>query len=177
MSAVQRVPQYSKSTDAEVLAAVDEMDNGYARFAQAAHGLAQKYGGPDANPIVRTFFRSNVVGIACKDRPTDGRWKKGPAGWGWAPWRTNPVAAEFDALTHEPPALPGFPGAVHSAYDADGRHRMSVPNPFLHDGAAWVGFSWQPERGDQDQGVGPQWVEVLASEFHAARESAEAARS
>lgn len=48
----------------------------------------------------------------------------------------------------------------------DGFTLFVNPTPFLHDGAAWVVMDHKPREGE----FGEQWVEVLASAAHAARE-------
>jgi|GEM_PF-3139052 len=176
-----RVLQYAKTTDPDVLAAVAEGERIRLEFNQAALAFAEKHASPGDEPtaIVDHFAGSRrVVGIHSTEKPTSGRWTRGYSGRGWRPYKSNAAYDEMAALHRRAPEVPGAPTMVDGEYRSDGSHMSYFPAVFAVDGAAYFGMGGLPakEQHGRDAEVGPQWTEILGSEFMAAKEACEAQR-
>jgi len=165
-----RLFQFAKSTDPAVIATIERNRQGRYDWQKRACAFATAHGAKDGSFYPTSFGgRWDVLAINTKDEPTTGRWKRMRRGW--APYRNNPLAKEMDAIRFTCEPVPGLPSLLHSAEDPDWRHYVMTPTPFVHDGVAWLGLSHAPVDSDRNESFGPQWVECLASEYHAAREA------
>lgn len=160
---------YLTSTEPEVLATVERNREGRKEFIRRALAWAEERGAD-------SFFPSGFAGtLAVRGLPIKpegfGRWTKGDhRGCHWPYANNEPERTVMKALTFQQETVPGLPGALHSVTDADGRSYLMYPTPFVHDGAAWVSYSHQPESGEVEK-IGPQWSECLASAYHIAHEA------
>jgi hypothetical protein len=166
-------PQYAKSADPEVVAAITRNREMRRELHKAGLALAAKYGS-DSYSASGFAGRLSIAGV--KHKPEGhGQWKRTRGGY-WAPYKRNPIAREFAALTRQEEAVPGLPEVVYGRYNRDGTQTLYTPMPFVYGDVAWVGFHEAPQAKDSG-GIfgrdewGDQWVEVLASEFFAAREA------
>ncbi len=168
-----KVPQYLRSDDPEVVAAVEANEAGVQAWAERAWAFAQKYGVPDrpgteAKPLVRTSFGDYRVTGVSGEQPDVGKWRRLKNG-GWAPYARNPVSAEMAQVAFRRGPVPGLPEMVTGSDGSAslGGIVMMWPVPFVEGGAVWVKFS---TAGVSASEVGPQWREVLGSQVMGAYE-------
>ena len=166
---INRIPQYLKSVDPEVLEILSENEAGTNAWAKAAHEFGQKYGVPrtdggEVHVLIRTAFGDYRVTGVSGAMPTAGKWRKLQNGW--APYAKNPITKEMGEIRFTPRRVPGLPTMVYGSESRDGLLLMT-PTPFLYDGVAWLKLS---APGTANEEVGPQWTEVLGSEVMAAHE-------
>lgn len=161
------LPQYMASSDPDVLEAVRENTRRREAFFVAIREWAGELDVDNAG------FLSSHEGLHATDVPTKpegrGDWTK--AGGGWRPFRSN--KAEWERI-HEVNVkwlpVPGLPENVWSEKDRDGSCMRMFPQPFEHDGRAWVGYPHPPAREKRNGQLDPRWSEVLTSDFYAARD-------
>jgi hypothetical protein len=128
---------------------------------------------------VRVFtagLEISVAGIHLPEKPVG--WVSAGDG-AYRPGKRSPRYAEMAALTWKPLPVPGLPPYLSAtSHDRSGSFWMLHPRPFVALGAAWVLLARQPDRESfaSDSGFGEQWIEVKASEAHAAKESFEDAQ-
>ena len=161
------IPQYGKSMDPATVDAVRRFWAAHDAARDRLVAFAKEHSAAET-PGVYAGLRMghfSADGITGPVREGRGRWKR--QGRGWAPYKNNPLRAEFVAAQAKLPEVPGLPAAVMAE-----NYFMSAA-PFIWDGAAWSGFSHAPT--DRSSGVGG-WVEALASEFHRAKEGYLASR-
>lgn len=168
------IPQYSQSTDPEVLAVIARNAETLQDFRRRADEFARKYGSTTGTFYVSGMGGTTALcGISARAKPTQGQWTRTYSGNGWRPFKNNPAWKEMDAIEHRREAIPGLPEIVHSVGIGDGRRYIMTPHPFVHEGTAWLGFNHAPDPNDSgNKDFGPQWVEVKTSEYYAAREAA-----
>lgn len=168
-------PQYAKTTDPAVLAAVGANSVGWKAFHDSACAFAIANGVEGGSYYPGSFAGSHRVrALGGEQRPTTGRWKAGYGGYGWLPFKSNPLHAELEAIRFEEESLPGLPDMIDGPYLPNGSHVLYTPKPFIWGGAVYVGFSGAPvDRGRRNQPDPSEggWVEILGSEFHAAKEA------
>ena len=172
MTATTTIFQYAKSTNPDVLALVERNTEGWRAFKDAACAFASRHGAEKGTFVPSNAFgswRIAAIGNAATPKPTEGRWKRGPGGRGWVPFKNSPLAGEMEAIAFWSETAPGYPEIVESAYDADFSHRIGAAIPFAVDGVAYVGFGFIPadDRKKGDPAAGG-WVEITGSEFQAA---------
>lgn len=172
-------PQYAETHDPAVIAAIEQNRLGVLEFHDRACKFAQAQG-----VEAGTYYPSSFAGLHCiraiggDAKPTTGRWKAGYGGYGWLPYKNNPLTAEFEGLKFSEADVPGLPVLVDGPYQRSGGHVVATPRPFVHAGAAYVGFSFMPiDTGSpspkpEDGG----WVEIKASEYFTAAEAEDARR-
>lgn len=167
-------PQYAKTTDPAVIAIVEANKAGWREHHEKACAFAIANGVPDGAYYPSNFAGTNRVhAIGGDKRPTTGQWKRGGRGYGWAPYKNSPLHAELEAIRFDAASLPGLPDMVDGPYLPNGSHVWYTPQPFIWAGAVWVGFSGQPrdtERASDPDPADGGWTEILASEYHAAKE-------
>lgn len=61
------------------------------------------------------------------------------------PWKNNPLASEMEKISFRFETPAGYPPMVRSGIYVDGTQRVSVADPFVVNGTAYVGFSFVPE--------------------------------
>ena len=168
-------PQYAKSTSPTVLAAHAADREAWGDYQRRSHEFATRMGVPDGERIVGSGFGTQYVAALPGEKPTDGRWKRHHNADGWVPWANNPLAAEFAALRHSFATLPGMPGLLRMG--APGYRTLIVsPAQFERDGTIYAAYSdYEPAAAQVRPVDGVEWVEIPASEFHAAKEAVEAA--
>lgn len=167
-------PQYAKTTNPDVLATVARNQEGLAVFRAAACAFAEAHGAEKGAYYPSSFAGGHRVrAIAGDEKPKTGRWKRGYGGYGWLPFKNDPLHDKLMAIRFEEESLPGLPDMLRGPYLPDGRHMLYSPQPFLWGGAIYVGFSGAPVDDDTRQPdiTDGGWVEILASEYHAAREA------
>lgn len=164
-------PQYASTTDPEVLAVIRRNQKGFQEFRERAFAFATAQGAPDGAYYGSSFGGSHTISaIGGKEKPTTGQWKNGYRA-GWLPFKNNPLAQELEAIRFDEEKVPGLPQLLESA-TRDGARRVASPLVFVLDDIAFSGASFLPEdSGDRNNPNDGGWVEIKASEFHAALES------
>lgn len=169
------IPQYMASEAPEVLWAVRENERRRKAFFVAIREWADEMGVDNAG------FLSTHTGLFATDLPKKpegrGEWTQ-RSGW-WRPFKNNKAEwVRINRIHVQWEAIPGLPANVYSEESRDGGFMRMFPQPFEHDGRAWIGYPHPPAMGRRNEPLeGGQWVEVLASEFMAAKKShAEAAK-
>lgn len=162
------LPQYMVSDDPEVLSVVRENARRRKQFFRDIADWADEFGCDNAG------FMSSHEGLHVTDLPIKpegrGDWTKSYDGW--RPFKSN--KAEWDRILEinvKWVPVPGIPENVWSEKSRDGSCFRMFPQPFEHDGRAWVGYSNPPAREGRNGEMDSRWVEVLASEYVAASEA------
>lgn len=163
-----RFPQYASTVAPDVTATIEENRKGQQDIRDKALAFAKKYGGEDAGFRYSTFLGYRVTGIECDEKPAEGQWKTGRRGYGYAPYKNNPINDEFEKLAFSPKDVRGVPDLLHARESADGTQRVGCPTLFVLDGIAYSGSALTPIDAMPD---GSPWEEIKASEFHAAMEA------
>lgn len=161
-------PQYARSTDPDVIAAIERNADHEAEFRKKVAALSEKWTGDPGNGwINRGSGGSSFIGLRMTREQVEaapGQWKKPGRSGERRPYKSNPIAPEFSIRAkHE--TVPGRPDVLW------GENWMGAGALFVHDGAAWSGVGFVPINPADDR-----WAEVLASEFHAAKEAVKAAQ-
>ena len=165
---MMKYPQYAKTTASDVIETISANKAGEQEVRDRAFVFAKAHGGEYAGWYASTFFGYRVNAIECAEKPKSGRWTTGTKGRGWRPYVNNPLWEEFESLVFHPEPVRGIPGMLHSGFDSEGRARVGHPTVFVLDGVAWSGTLITPTDDMPDDSP---WVEVKASEFHAALET------
>lgn len=162
------LPQYMASSEPDVLKAVRENMCRRKAFFVAIREWADELGCDNAG------FMSSHKGLHVTDVPSKpegrGDWTK--AFGGWRPFKSN--KAEWERISEINVTwlpVPGLHENVWSEKDRDATCFRMFPQPFEHDGRAWVGYPHPPAREKRNGEMDPRWVEVLASEYAAAHEA------
>lgn len=169
------IPKYLRSTHPDVIDTIEANVEGRAQAHRKACEFAARFGAENGSHYGgHDSFTGGyrLSAIDTKERPTQGRWKKGPHGLGFAPYANNPLRAEMEAIAYSPTHVPGVPHIVL------GDGRIGGTAFFVQDGAAWARISFTDvtisSAADFDlESYG--WEEVLGSSWHAAAESHNAA--
>jgi hypothetical protein len=161
-----RFPQYAKSTDPEVLGAIRRNKVGEEEHHQKCLAFALANGVEKGEYYKNDWGSRSLRAVGGDTKPTTGRWKKGPGGYGWVPYKNNPLHEEFEDLFFRRERIPGHVDSYMS-----GSYYVT-PIVFEFDGAVWSGATRAPDddRGNKPLSEEGGWVEVKASEFHAAME-------
>jgi hypothetical protein len=167
------VPQYTSTTDPEVIAAIERNRQIGLAFHKSALAFAAKYGNPDhpayyGGREAESWY--SVSSIKCPNKPTTGRWTRGWRGQGWRPFKNTVEDHQMADIARQTESIPGVPERIDGPHEEDGRHWHLYPRPFVHDGVAWLGFSMCPNLAS-DETLGEQWSECLGSQLHAAHEA------
>ena len=155
---------YLTTTDPDVIATIRRNREAKERFMSRAHEWAAERGSEDGAFFPSTFAgRLSVRGLPIQPEGF-GRWTKGDArGCHW-PYRNNEDERRAMAsLSVTKEDVPGIPDALHAP------GYLLWPTPFEHLGTAWICYSQMLDAGEREK-IGAQWVECLASEWHAAHE-------
>lgn len=107
-------PQFLTSTDPRVLEQVMADDQGLTDLWDRAATLAQRTTGRASYLFSQLGSLVSVTALSVRPGAEHGRWKAGPGGHGWVPWASNPLRAEFEALTYTRPHLTGLPGSLRT---------------------------------------------------------------
>lgn len=168
------IPQYAKTTNPEVLAAVQANKDGFWEFHQRACDFAIAQGVEKGSYFPSSFAGSHHIrAIGGDTKPTTGQWKKGYGGYGWLPFKNNPLTQELEKISFKEADVPGLPSLVRGP-ERGWSHTIATPQPFILDGAVYVGFSFAPQDEDGTKQVEHEpygWVEILASEYAKAVET------
>lgn len=166
----RNVHPYMRSKHPDVLAAWGEIDTRWQAFCEGGSAWAEKYSGQERfmsnnNPLTYTFCSG--LPATDVDRSTlVGKWKKTSRGL-IAPYANSEAARE--APKYEPPTIPGRPGRFW------GGGFMGSGALFEHDGYLYSHVSIRDESGDDaldaEVMAAYGWEEILASEYHLAREA------
>lgn len=160
--------QYVRSVDPGVLAVVERNREGrHAASERIAEWAVRQGAAPDGR-----FWGGGmgILAVGSLDLPTKPEgWVAGTGGRGYRPHKRSAAYQEMEALTWKPEPVPGISGHFSAPRPEGGWGSTwwMIATPFLSFGAAWVMLSNMPTEGE----FGPQWVEVKASEAHAAREA------
>lgn len=162
------LPQYARSTDPDVIAAVERNRQHELEFHRKIQALSEKWTGePDNAWYNRGGGGSVLIGLRMTREQIEdaqGQWKKPDRNGAVRPYKSNSLSEEFSiAAKHED--VPGRPSLLW------GQNWMGGGSLFVLDGAAWSGVGFVPSAPSDER-----WTEVLASEFHAAVEAVNAAR-
>lgn len=178
MTTKKRTPQFAKSTDPDVIAAIEAQTYRAVAFLTRAVAFARVHGGKDAQASVWTGpaldgpgTHMRMTGITNCRRPSGGQWTKGRHGW--RPFKSNPLYQDMAAVAEELPGIPGLPNQVAGPTDRDGTRWTLYPDPFIQDGVAYFGLSKAPAVDQSRFGgnLGDQWSGVLASEYADAQDA------
>jgi hypothetical protein len=169
-------PQYARTTDHEVIAAVQVNQDGWRDFHQRACAFSLAQGVEKGAYIPSSFAGGHRVRALGGDvRPETGRWKQGYGGYGWLPFKNNQLHDELEAIKFDEADVPGLPAVIDGPYLPNGSHTIATPRPFIHDGAVYVGFNFRPVdmqyQNRQPQPEDGGWEEIKASEYHKAVEA------
>lgn len=163
--------QYMKSTDPEVVAAVERNEQSRLEWKDRLFEWASDLTGkPRAELTLQVvgwnadrlsfkgFYKSQVAGV---DLP--GQWTKEPV----RPYKTNPFMKEYRKVASwEAEAVPGRPGTLYG----DGYFGGGAT--FVVGGVAYSGVGFTPEPNQSDDSA-DRWQEIKASEYYAATEAYE----
>ncbi len=167
-------PQYAKSTNLAVVGTVLANRDGVKGFHEAACAFSEAQGVKDGAYSPSSFAGTHRIrSLGGDTKPETGRWKQGYGGYGWLPFKNNPLHAEMEKIRFDEQDVPGLPGLLHGHYLPNGQQVIYSPRPFVLDGVAYVGFSGQPieSGGREAQPEEGDWEEIKASEYHAAVET------
>jgi hypothetical protein len=172
-------PQYAKTNMTDVIEAIERNKQGRRDFHDRAVAFSMAQGAQDGAFYPSSFAGGHAISAIGGDtKPTTGRWKEGYRG-GWLPFKNNPLMAELESIKFSEEPVPGLPTLAYGPYTERGSQHVSTPQPFIHEGAVYVGFNWQPVEVERRRsGANPEdggWEEIKASEYHAAREAYNAA--
>lgn len=137
------------------------------------------------NPLVRGGFWGSSDELVALEADGSG---DVPDGWRIVRGRLEPRRGKpgDDArkwlAAHQPPdvrhTLVDFGLPRHASIPAEGgRFRLVAPDLFEHDGTLWACYDGEPGHGVLDDGKSCTWTPRPLSEFYAAQETHEAARS
>lgn len=175
--------QYLMSTDADVIARVELNERAREAHDKAAAAFTRKYrvgNHPDEEPswYGSSFYGSVFISaIQSDEMPTEGKWTKGRAGYGWRPFKKDPAYAEMTALNIRLATVPGLPAVTHGPVNRrTGASTVYTLSPFVSGEAAWVDCRTplseerqaRPHEGMPDPDL---WSEVKASDYHLALEA------
>ncbi|PZR55267.1 hypothetical protein DNL40_02535 [Xylanimonas oleitrophica] len=172
------IPQYAKSTDRDVIAAVQRNEQGRIDFRVQARAFAQKYSAAEkpATWIHSWAGSYSLTGIAGPAKDGHGRWTKPDHQGATKPFKNNPLHTEFTAVRFRAEKVPGIDEGGYVTGYRDFSTIMHTPILFVQDGVAYMGLGGIP-LSDQSGGWGKGefdadlWAEILASEWHAAKEA------
>jgi hypothetical protein len=170
---VTAFPQYAATNNADVIAAIERNAEGRAAFHQIGVDFAKAQGVQDGAFFLNGFGgRYRVAAVGGATKPTTGRWTDGYRG-GWRPFKNNPLFAEMTKIKFDAESIPGLPDTVDGPTNRDLSHLVGTPHPFIVDGFAYVGFTFQPVEpaGPAPDPADGGWEEIKASEYHHARET------
>lgn len=168
------IPGYLSTEDPRVIADIKRLDDEYAaahraicEFAQAHGGIdGSHYGGP--NP----FGGYDIVAVNAQEKPTEGRWKSGPHGCGYAPWANTDLGRQMQELNYRPieQAVGGIPLGIHVP------GVLARVTSFVTGGVAYAHIP-HADRVDETQFDLDEygWAEILGTAFHQAHEEARSA--
>lgn len=161
---------YLTSTDPAVIAAIEHNADGRKELRSRALEWANERG---FDTVMMNSFLGQTFVTGLPDQPEGfGQWTKPKRGRSH-PFNNN--VAERKAmrdLVFTPEPVPGLPESLTSVSDDDGCRFLMWPTPFISEGAAWVAYTHELEKGEAEK-IGPQWAECLASRFYAAKEATE----
>lgn len=179
----QRIPQYAKSATPDVLAAIERNLDATWTFKTAALAFSAEHGDdPNHGFYVGGWgLNRHVTAIASSTRPTNGQWKNGIRGRGWAPYKSNPLSKVMGAIRLVSEPIPGLAESYAGETNADWSTPVYFPTVFVQDGVAYMGLAGLPVARNDEQPFGSDtfdrdlWTEVLGSEYLAAKERRDAA--
>lgn len=164
------IPQYARSCDPNVVAAIDANRQGEADYLRRAQAFAREHGSPDgwiADDRHAGQYRLIAIG---PHRPTAGQWRKERRTGGWRPAKSNPLRADLDAIRFREAPVPGLPETARSADGGTSPEARQRGLRFTHEGVAYVGYASEPARGREvraDARAGA-WEPISAEQFRAA---------
>lgn len=164
-----RLFQYAKSADPEVVRVTLANRDGRNAFAIAADEWAKERGGKAL--MTSAFGRYMVAGLSVQPEGR-GRWTCGRGAW--RPFKNNRAEhAAMSAISFTNARTPGLPELIVGPMNHDWSRPFASPRPFVYEGVAYLGLSFIPSSNEPENkgGYGPQWTEILPSEFHAANEA------
>lgn len=167
-------PQYAKTTNPDVLATIRANLDGVADFHKRACAFAEAQG-----VELGAYFPSRFGGghgiraIGGDTRPTTGQWKPGHGGYGWLPYKSNPLHSELVSIRFYERRVPGLPSTVTGPANRDWSRPMASSKPFIVDEVEYVGFAFQPvdDGAKEPDPADGGWEEIKASELHLAMET------
>lgn len=177
------IPQYASSTDTTVIATIERNRAARREFVEAADAFARKYA-PEGEGH---FFMSDgwgtewyLTGIVSPTKPTAGQWKAGRPSGCWVPFKNNPICREMAEVRRWRKAISGLALTYAGDHNRDGSQAVYFPSVFVHDGVAYMGMPGVPVADQKGSGFGSEdfdanvWTEILASQWHTAKEAVEA---
>lgn len=156
MNTESRRFQYARSTAPDVLAAMDDRQTRYEEWQERVLAWGQKHGA-DNVATFNGWGTRRIRGLSHKHAPED--WTRPGRDGVRRPKRGTAAYDEMDALTLRETSIPG----LAELYESRERSKIAPGSRFVLHGVAWFGLPWPP-----DYDLGPQWDEVLASQYHAA---------
>lgn len=167
-------PTYLTTTDPRVIDTITRNVAGRSRTHRAACEFAARHGAANGSHYGGSsleFGSYSLRAIDTPTKPTDGQWKAGYRGYGWVPYKRNPLAEEMASIIFTPEPIPGLPTLMKHG------NRVGSPVWFVQDEAAWAHLNYSTFEiitGTLDlETYG--WEEVLGSQYHQAAEAYEAA--
>lgn len=143
-------PQYAKSSDPRVIAAVESRNKAHDDLAAGGKEFARKYSGEDATPSFHQGIGGRTVLTAVQGpRPVGhGHWK--PVYAGWRPSFFNPVRKEMLSVRSRLIDVPGMPRSFESETHENGARAIMFPKVFVLDGVAWFSLGEPPAAVQQE---------------------------
>lgn len=166
----KQFPNYAKSEHPAVIEAVRAIYASKQEFMDKARELSLKYTDGPGNVYYSGWFLDSLAVTGLSANSVDvsalpGKWKK-PVRNVIAPYVSNPVTADFK-IRHKAVDIPGRGNLVW------GHGRLGTGIAFEHVGAvySYFGFDRHPMSVDgQTEADRYGWTEILASEYHKAKE-------
>lgn len=164
-------PDYAKTTNPEVIEAIRETLRRREDFFKRMRSLSEKltshsdkamFGGW---PLVKQYMTGISDDVNTATLP--GRWKQPDRGV-LRPFKNNPILAEIEGVNYGAVDIPGRENL------ALGFGRMGTGTVFEHAGAVYSHWGFEREPMSEKNAAEAEeygWTEILASEYHAARES------
>ncbi|MBG6083265.1 hypothetical protein [Zhihengliuella flava] len=168
----QPFPAYAKSAHPDVVEAVEETYHRHKTFLDKARQLCEELvSDPSAGYYHGWYFADcRMTGIstqAAEGHALPGQWKK-PTRGVLKPFKNNPIAERMAAIQYKAKEIPGR----GNVFMGDGY--MGTGQIFLHNEVVYshINFGLDPMT-DKEQASAAEfgWTEILASEWHSAREA------
>lgn len=160
-------PQYAKSSNPDVVAAVQSRYEAHRFLDKAGEKFARKYS-PGSKPSFRQGMRSSYLCALDGPRPV-GPWK--PTYSGWSPRLFSPAFYEMLAVRARLVDIPGMSRSFEGPTREGGAVVRMWPKVFILDGVAWFSLPEEPAQPGKHTGeLDPTiWTPVTYEQWAVAR--------
>lgn len=153
--------QFARSTSPEVISAIRKGEEGRAAAREAMEAFARECGGVGECLTSQTWPHLRMLGVSRK--PEQSGWTRDRKSGAWRPYKDGYLYRKMRDLSFR---APDVPGVEELQYDAQGE-RMSAPQVFMAQGAAWAVLEREPGQGS---GMGKEWEPVTSEAARFAQE-------